>query len=323
MRRIPDELAAGPFGRAQAAAVGVTKSMLQGSRFIRLHQGVWRAADHVMSPSDWVRAGALALPAGARSTDVTRLQQLGLVIGPSRPVHFVVEGDHHLAIPGVFLHRTVSMPPTDDVGVRPCAAYVAFCSQATVLEAIAVGDWLLHHGHMSLAELHAFVVDQPWRRGAPQAAWVFDELRPGSRSIRESHTRAMIVSAGLPEPECNAPVRVTPEVTVLADLYFRRWKAAVEYEGEQHQEDRAQYVADISRYTLYRRAGVGYRQVTKELMRSPRAVVRAVHELLLECGYDGSPPQFGDRWEQLFMRLSHLVRRQAPATGRRGAVSQD
>ncbi|MGI8522264.1 MAG: hypothetical protein ACR2K3_02995 [Nocardioides sp.] len=257
----------------------------------------------------------------ARTTGVTRLQQLGLAVGPTSPVHFVMEGDRHLTIPGVFLHRTVEMPPIDDVGVRPCAAFVAFCATARMLDAIAVGDWLLQRKHLTLAELDAFIGDQPWRRGAGEAAWVFVHLRLGSRSIRESHTRAMVVCAGLPEPRCNAPVLVAPEVTVLADLWFKRWRAAVEYEGEQHQEDREQYVADIDRYTLYRRAGVGYRQVTKELMRSPRAVVRTVHELLVECGYDGPPPRFGDQWDQLFTRLSRVVPRRRPPAATRAAVS--
>ena len=50
--------------------------------------------------------GALALPPGARTTGATRLRQVGLDAGDRWPFHFVVEGDLHLTLEGVFLHRT-------------------------------------------------------------------------------------------------------------------------------------------------------------------------------------------------------------------------
>ena len=41
------------------------------------------------------------------------------------------------------------MPPTDDVGVTLAAAFIFDCAKARVIDAIKVGDWLLHHEHMT------------------------------------------------------------------------------------------------------------------------------------------------------------------------------
>ena len=148
-----------------------------------------------------------------------------------------------------------------------------------------------------------------------------------SWSLMESETRALLTFAGLPTPRCNAPVRVSETVTLVVDLWFEAWGAVVEYEGGHHQTERAQYVADIDRYELMRRASIPYRQVTKEQLAVPRNVVRAVHRLLVENGYDGPAPSFGPHWARLFQRLSELEEcrrtRQAVSqdrTARRGSV---
>lgn len=312
MKEVPRELRSRPFTRAEASALGVTKSMLQGKRFVRVHPGVWRHADHDMSQADRIEAARLALPALARTTGLTRLQQLGLDFGPRLPVRYVLPGDHHLVLEGIFLHRTKLMPPTDEVGVTPTAAFAACCAHLRVIDAIQIGDWLLHRGHMTESSLVDLIVAEPWRRGVKEAAWVLQHLDRDSRSLKESETRAVISFAGLPTPTCNAPVPVSETVTFHIDLWFEKWRCALEYEGSHHQADRAQYVADIDRYVAMRRARIDYRQVTKEALGSPRNLVRMVHRLLVDNGYDGSAPDFGHRWEQLFARVHKLVERRSP-----------
>jgi len=111
-----------------------------------------------------------------------------------------------------------------------------------------------------------------------------------------------------PAPEPNAPIALG-EVIVHGDLWFSAYRCVGEYEGEQHQLDRHQHVADIDRYALYRRHDVYYVQLTKELLRQPRVLVRRVHEALVVRGYDGPPPDFGVGWGRLFMRLGRMVPR--------------
>lgn len=312
---VPSEFRARPFTRAEAMAAGITPRVLEGVQFIRLHHGVYRHRACTPCFADELLAARLALPEGARTTGITRLQELGLDHGPRAPLHFVVEGDHHLAMAGVFLHRTVAMPPADGVGVSGEAAFVAYCAEVRTIDALKVGSALLHLNLMDLALLEALLLEQPWRRGCAEAQWVREHLDGRCRSLPEGEVLALVRFAGLPEPEVNAPLVLADGLVVTPDLWFPAWRRVVEYEGSQHQEDRDQYTGDIDRYAAYRRGGVGYEQVTKELMRSPRATVRRVHRLLVEGGYSGSPPEFGELWATLFRRLSDVVR--PPTSSRR------
>lgn len=307
MRQIPEALLHGPFLRQTARDLKVSDRMLEGARFVRVLPRVWRHRDHEMTDDDWVAAATLALPDDAQLTGISRIQQLGLDVGPRLPVRFVIARDHHLAHENVFLHRTVKLPPTDEIGVTRPAAYLAFCARARVIDAIKVGDWMLHHGHMTCRLVRDLALAEPWRAGAMEAIWVLEHLDGRSRSLPESETRAVLVFAGLPRPEVNVGVDLGDGVTVLPDLWFRVWQVVVEYEGNHHQEDREQYGADIDRYAALRRSPVDYLQVTREKLRNARDVVREVHRALVRRGYDGPAPSFGGQWDQLFLPLSTVV----------------
>lgn len=307
MRPLPDELSTGPFTRLRARELGITDRQLDGKRFVRIYPRVHRTADHEMTADDWVTAARLALPDGAHLTGISRLQQLGLDFGPRLPVRFVVEGELHLAFENVFLHRTRRLPPTDDVGVTVAAAYLSYCAHARVIDAIKVGDWLLNHKHTTIDEIKALALSGLWRHGADEAIWILDHLDGRSRSLMESETRAILSFAGLGGYEVNAAVDVGEDVEVIGDLVYRRWRTVVEYEGGQHQEDRAVYTADIDRYGLIRDSEHRYVQVTKERIRQPRILVGTVYRTLLKAGYDGPPPAFGTQWELLFRSVSVAV----------------
>lgn len=307
MRPIPDHLLRGPFTRAQALEAGITKKMLEGERFVSVYRGVWRHSGHPMTDGDWFAAARLALPAHAHLTGISRIQQLGLDFGPTLPVRFVVEGDLHLAFENVFLHRTKQLAPTDEVGVVPTAAFIAYCARARVIDAVKVGDWLLHEGHTTLDEIRALALAGLWRDGADEALWMLEHLDRRSRSLKESETRAVLRFANLPDPEVNVAVDVGEDVEVIGDLVYRPWRTLVEYEGSHHQERRAQYNADLDRYGLIRAADWRYVQVTRERLDRPRTLVGDVFRTLLAAGYDGPPPTFGSRWELLFRAVSVAV----------------
>lgn len=307
MRAIPPPLLTGPFTRCQAAEHGVTKSMLAGKRFVRVHPRVWRHRDHGMSWADDVRAAQLALPPTAFLTHVSRIQALGLDFGPRSPLHFVVEGELHLDLDGIFLHRTKQLAPCDEVGVVPAAAFVSYCSTARLLDAVIVGDWLLHHGHLTVSELVALALDAPWRDGADEALYVVDHLDPRARSVKESELRAILRASGLPRAEPNHPIDLGDDARAVGDLVYLDPCLVVEFEGGHHQEDRRQYVADIERFALFRDQGVPYLQVTHESLARARTLVGTVYRTLISLGYTGPPPEFGERWAALFRPVRDLL----------------
>lgn len=313
MKIVPDRFRKGPIRRRDAVAGGITRDVLEGVQFRRLHEAVYCHREHAMTWEDHVEAARLALPDTARTTGATRLRQLGFAVGSEWPLHFVVEGDLHLELPRVFLHRTVKMPPSGDEAVTNEAAFVAFCADARLVDAIKVGSVMLHQELLDLGLLDQIMTEEKWRRGVLETAYVLRYLDGRCRSMAEAELLSLVVFAGLPMPDVNVAIEVAPGVELTPDVRFADYGQVVEYEGGQHQDDRAQYVADIDRYALYRRHDVPYELITKERMRSPKATVRLVHAALVVRGYDGGQPDFGEQWDSLFQRVAHLVRRHRAA----------
>ncbi|MFC4224207.1 endonuclease domain-containing protein [Lysinibacter cavernae] len=72
--------------------------------------------------------------------------------------------------------------------------------------------------------------------------------RVGSDSPMESLLRLRITEFGLPEPELNQVVFTAAGHRIgRVDLIYRRWRVIVEYDGDQHRTDKAQYEKDIYR----------------------------------------------------------------------------
>lgn len=299
----------GPFTRAMALALGVTARMLNGKRFERVFPDVWNVRGRTMSDLDWIKAAILAMPARARLTGISLIRALGLDYGQLRPIQFVITGDLHLDIEDIDLHRTVRLPPATDNGVSPAAAFIAYCVNARVIDAIKVGDWLLHHQHMTVIELREVARMELWRPGSRQALWISSHLDGDARSVKESETRAALVFAGLPRPASNKQIVHGSVLLGIGDLDYLRWRLVVEYEGSQHHENRGQWLSDIDRYADFRNAGLNYVQATKEKLDRPRKLVSEVYRQLIAGGYDGPAPEFGSLWRSLFEPINQAKRR--------------
>lgn len=297
---VPDELRHRPFHQSEARSLGLTPHMLNGPTWRRVLPCVWVHRDHELSDADRIAAARLAMPARAQLSHVSRLQALGLDIGEVHPVRFTVTGDLHIKMKGVFLHRTEVLPPLDDVGVTPAAAFIQYCASARLVDAIMAGDWLLHHRHITASEVAELAKRDHWRPGAHQVRRVLPHLNGASRSPKESEVRALLVFAGLPVPEVNVPLVVDGEQIGIVDLLIRCVMLALEYEGRQHAESTRQFNRDIQRYAGFRRGEVEYLQITSEMVEKPKVMVHRVHARMAELGYDGPPPVFGARWSSLF-----------------------
>lgn len=277
----------------------MTSRQLDGAFLRRPFPRVYALRDHVMSEADWILGADLSMPDRAQLSHVSRIRALGLDIGDVLPVHFTVSGDLHRDVEGVFLHRTEVLPPLDDVGVTPAAAFIQYCASARLVDAVVVGDWLLHRRHMTVLEVAELSRRQSWRPGAHQSRRVLPLLDAASMSVKESEVRVRLVFAGLPSPEVGVPLVVEGEHIGTVDLLLRCVMLALEYEGRQHAESIQQFNRDIQRYAGFRRHGVEYLQITQEMAVKPRVMVGRVHARMSELGYDGPAPVFGARWESL------------------------
>ncbi|TCI99101.1 hypothetical protein [Aeromicrobium sp. IC_218] len=296
---VPPPLLNGPFTRREAAEAGASTSLLRGSRFVRVHPTVWVHRDHAMSDHDHVVAAAKAMPEQALLSHASRLFTLGLEVARVRPVHFIVQGDLHLALDGIVVHRTAVLPPRDDIGVTPAAALVQCAESLSLASTVAAGDWLVHRGHTTVEELVATARLHRWRPGARQTLRVVHLVDGRSRSMPESWLRLRLRAAALPTGVPNGPVMLGGELLATGDLVLDEYHLVLEYEGRQHAEDAYQFGVDIERYRRLRRAGWGYLQVVASDLRRPRALVERVHDELRRRGYDGPGPHFGAAWHAL------------------------
>lgn len=310
-RTAPAELVGRPFHRDEALELGVTSRQLQNPRFIRVFPSVYRLHDMVMTPRAWVEAAQLTLPADARVSHHTRFLSLGLQVGPLFPLHFTVPRDLHLAAAPeqIFLHRTIAMPEADERGVSIAAAVTGAASVLRLLDVVAAIDWLAHRDHLRLPSLLGFVTADEWRPGVDAVRAALNLTDPRARSLPESEVRTMLVASGLPAPESNVDV-YDDDGTFLAcaDLLYRALRLLIEYEGRQHAFDVEQFERDIHRFSGLRRGAFAYLQITASMRAAPVALVRHVHSVMLECGYDGSAPVFGEIWHRLVTvpeRLRH------------------
>ncbi|MBW9094946.1 hypothetical protein JNB62_14750 [Microbacterium jejuense] len=119
------------------------------------------------------------------------------------------------------------------------------------------------------------------RVGIGQLRAALPRIRTRSASRPETYCRLTLVDAGLPEPELNFEVFEGNVRLGAVDLAYPAHRVAIEYEGEHHLLDPAQWDYDIKRYERLAAAGWIVVRVTKtELFGSPREFVRRVREAI-------------------------------------------
>ncbi len=120
-------------------------------------------------------------------------------------------------------------------------------------------------------------------------------MREQVDSVRETWLRICLVFAGLPTPQCNPTVSGARRYGRV-DLTYLEYRVLIEYEGDQHRDDKRQWNRDIDRYDDFQGAGFTVVRITAERARYPRRVVRRVFEALHAGGYRGQEPTFDQRW---------------------------
>ncbi|SFL61805.1 DUF559 domain-containing protein [Geodermatophilus ruber] len=96
------------------------------------------------------------------------------------------------------------------------------------------------------------------RAGRAATAWLraaAADAERGMRSVGESDLRRVVLAAGLPEPEWNAPVE-TDLGTFFVDALWRRKRVAVEADGLAYHLSAQDRGADLRRQNAIQRAGV-------------------------------------------------------------------
>lgn len=122
-------------------------------------------------------------------------------------------------------------------------------------QALARLDALMWTQRFSLDDVLALGDRHPRARGIRQLRELLPLVDGGAASPRESHIRLWLLDAGMPRPETQIPVYRGRRAVAFLDMGWEDVKVAVEYDGDHHRKDRAQYVKDMARLRMLEALG--------------------------------------------------------------------
>jgi hypothetical protein len=215
-------------------------------------------------------------------------------------LHVTTQHPHQVRIHGVIVHRQQPVRIERFRHVRVLSAGACFVGAATtlsILDLVIAGDWLVHLRRVRLDDLHEAATGKG--HGVRRARRALRYVRQGAESPRETYVRLTLVTAGLPEPECNKDVGDSGQWLGRVDLVYLGYNVIVEYDGRAHDEAR-RHDADVLRMERLGRAGWTVSVVRSRHLTRPREVVSRVYEALVDRGYRGPKPRFPQSWVRSF-----------------------
>lgn len=107
-------------------------------------------------------------------------------------------------------------------------------------------DALSNSAPLDCSQVREIVARHRGVRGVRQVSRVLDLHDPGAQSPKETWLRMLVANAGFPRPRTQIPVRCSGG-TYYLDMGWEEMKLAIEYDGDHHRTDRAQFARDIVR----------------------------------------------------------------------------
>lgn len=287
-------------------AAGLTRKDLQSGRFRRLLLGVYVDATVRVTPALQAAAVLCLLPPTAWVSHATAARLLGLPI-PALPGEHacVLEAGERLRRVGVRCHvgaKSARVVLVD--GVRssaPAQVFVELGEQLTLVDLVAVGDWMVRRRLVRLDALRDFCAAASGA-GAAAARLAVGFVRERVDSPMETRLRMLIVLAGIPEPVVNLEIPgVGGRGARRYDLSWPGVRVIVEYDGRHHVEVVEQWEADLER-----REAIDDDEwrilvfVAKDIYRRPDRTLERIVNLLRKARLAGVPRALSDDWRPHF-----------------------
>jgi hypothetical protein len=121
--------------------------------------------------------------------------------------------------------------------------------------ALARLDALMWNQAFSIDEVRELARRYPRAPGSRQLRELLLLVDGGAASPRESAIRLCLLDSGFPRPQTQLPVLVGSRPVAFLDMGWPEFMVAVEYDGDHHRKDRAQYVKDIARLRMLENLG--------------------------------------------------------------------
>ena len=140
--------------------------------------------------------------------------------------------------------------------MSPEHAFVTAATELDLVELVSAGDRLVRLRRCTVDSLRKYAYSYRGP-GAPAAQRAVSLVRERVDSIRETRLRLCLVIAGLPEPWCNVVLGTDDHPIGRVDLLLDGYFVIIEYDGDQHRIDKAQWATDITRNEKF--VAEGYR----------------------------------------------------------------
>lgn len=279
---LPDELRTKPFTVYQSRAQGVSAKRLRAQDLSDGGRLIYLPAGREVLLHERSRVLAAATPgAWVSHQTAAELTALGL------PPWLNSEGGVHLSKPshlprvrrdGVVGHRVRVIPgevmDLDGIPVSvPPRTWLDLAAVLPLRYLIAMGDQLIRVPRRDLEfrsqpyahkeGLRLLIRQHPNMRGVEKARLALDDMRVGSDSFPETFLRLAMLEARLPEPELQLRLDPGVEWAPTADLGYRRYRIAIQYDGAHHLT-REQQTRDNRRDEAFRAAGWSYFKVNAD-----------------------------------------------------------
>jgi hypothetical protein len=272
---------AGVFVGSDAIARGaLTRGQLRWN-YRRIHPDVYLLKDAARSLRDdiraaWLWSGRRGIIAGRAAAALHGAKW----VDNFTPVEII--GPFHHPPPGTIVRRE-RISPNDVVelnGLRVTGpARTAFDLARHLPRDMAVAhlDALSAATGLTRSSVEPLLAQYKGARGVRHCRTALSLMDGGAQSPKESWLRLVIIDAGLPRP--TTQLRVTNGLRVAyLDLGWEEPMVAVEYDGDQHRNDRRQYVKDVRRAEMVDGLGWHVIRVIKE--DRPEFVVRRARKAL-------------------------------------------
>lgn len=300
MRRpspLPPTLAGRAFTVLEAVEAGVSPDRLRARDLDRGIRGV--RLPNAAALAERCRAALLACRDGAFICGATAADLHGMPVpprlkpsvrhrldvgtpGPGRAVR-------RRAIDGRSLRiRDVDLLEHD--GLRVTTLSRTWCDLApecTVPELVAAGDWLLRTTWLTRTRLRSAIENHPDHRQRDKLLTALRLTDAAAESPKESELRAIVALAGLPAPEVNPVIMDGHSFVARVDLLFRAFDEILEYQGDHHRSDPAQWRRDRTREAELESLGFHVMEVTNADLQHPRRLVERIIRNLRQRGWEG------------------------------------
>lgn len=240
-----------PFTRQRALRAGLSDADLTGAGYQQLFWGVYIAGSVTVTLVVRALAALMVAPTGSVVSHHSAASLWGGIPPDSGDLHLSMPMGNRQKTRGIRSHRRSAMPvPATRRGLpvtSPEQTFIDLAASCDLVQLVTLGDSLVRSKATTPGRLVEACKQSPMRHAA-LARRAASLVRTKVDSPMESRLRLLIVLAGLPEPRVNFEIcDEHGQVRYRLDLSYPDQMLAIEFDGRQHVEVRAQWEGDVIR----------------------------------------------------------------------------